>query len=143
MIKAIADIAVLIKVVVKRKRRELFIILVPSLDLVANIAGGIGSYMMLQNSSDWDNLPGYTIGPSVFFAINNFTFMMSHQIFGAQYLKTSFVLPRLFNQAKLEWLLQEPRREKIQSQKHLYFRTGHLTLDRINHATDNIIKEHK
>ena len=68
---------------------------------------------------------------------------MSHQIFGAQYLKTAFVLPQLFNQAKLEWLLHEPRREKIQSPKNLYFRTGHLTLDRINQATDNIIRDQK
>ena len=78
LIKAVVDVIVIIKVVFIRKRRETFIILVTLLDLIANLTATIGSFMLLKTKSDWEDLPKYQPLPSVIFAVNHFTFMMTH-----------------------------------------------------------------
>ena len=93
-----------------RKRREAFILLVPLLDIIANITAISASYLSLKGNYSKEST-------QVLYAINNFSFMMCHQIFGAQYFRTSLILPRLFDHAKLEWLLHEPRNDLVSSPK--------------------------
>ena len=121
-------------VVCKRKRREVFIVLVPLLDIIANMTASVFCYLCFTGY--YGSEPAHTI-----FAFNNFSFMMCHQIFGAQYFRTSLVLPRLFDHAKLEWLLQEPINELGSSPKsdEGQFRVGLLTLENIQTTTESII----
>ena len=94
--------------VVSRKRKEAFIILTPLLMLIGSIANATGCYLILQAGTDIDNLPQYDIATTLIFMVYNFCLMMSHQVFSAQYLKTSLILPKLFDHAKLEYVLQSP-----------------------------------
>ena len=113
IIQVFVDIIVLITVICCRKRREAFIILTPLLMLIGNTCAAVGCYIMLAAEDDLENMPMYQKNTKIIFAVFNFTLMMSHQVFGAQYLGTSLILPKLFDHAKLEWLLHEPRRDLV------------------------------
>ena len=99
---------------------------------VGSIANAIGCYLILQAGKDIDNLPKYSTSTTYIFMIYNFCLMMSHQIFSAQYLKTSLILPKLFDQAKLEYILQSPDQSR-------HFRSGSSILEQIQNATDKIV----
>ena len=40
-------------------------------------------------------------------AFSDACFVIAHWVFGIQYLRTSFVLPVLFQRAKIEWLMTD------------------------------------
>ena len=73
--------------------------------LLGSLANAVGCLIILKNDDDIDGLPMYGKATSIIFMIYNFCQMMSHQVFSAQYLKTSLILPKLFDQAKLEYIL--------------------------------------
>ena len=129
LIQALADLIVLYIAVIKRKRKEMFIILTPLLMLVGNLANAVGCYLILKAGRDIDNLPSYDEATSLIFMVYNFCQMMSHQIFSAQYLRTSLILPKLFDQAKLEHIMTSNDQSRI-------FRTGSSIIDQIQNATD-------
>ena len=136
VILAAVDLVVLYIVVVLRKRKEIFIILTPLLMFFGSIANAIGCYLILQGNRDIDDLPEYDEATSIIFMIYNFCQMMSNQVFSAQYLRTSLILPKLFDQAKLEYILHAPDQNRI-------FRSGSSILEQIESATDQIMKELK
>ena len=100
---ALVSATVLLVVVKIYKRVDWFLVAIPTLMLmygtlsvpknIATIKGGYTAftfpqglkYSILQYTADW-------------------CFHMAHWFFSTQYLHTSLILPRLFTQAKIEWL---------------------------------------
>ena len=92
----------------------MFIILTPIFIMLADVFSFMGVYRVV---SDPDEFEKYQTTVNLFFSINNFFALMSHQVFGAQYLRTSLVLPKLFKAAKLEWVLSDTQNHRLSESK--------------------------
>ena len=102
---AIVGFGVLITVLLVYKRRDWFLITVPSCMFAygaLTIEVGIDSITM-DGEISAPELPRNLIQ----LAIANFGFDMAHWFFSTQYLHTSLILPSLFAEAKVEWLQDE------------------------------------
>ena len=95
--QGICALFVLVALVCYRGRKESFILLTVLCMIMACIAGTIATSMAIK-STLWNveiNEDSTIIG--IIYSINIFFLMMSHQFFGVQYLRTSLVLPKLFD----------------------------------------------
>ena len=63
---------------------------------------------------------------------------MGHWAFGVQYIKTSFVLPILFKQAKLEWLLHDKRVGNVSTISMKSTKIDKLRSELINHGDETV-----
>ena len=114
-IRFIACTVTLFIVVCARRRREAFIILTPIFLMVADVFSFIGVSIILTVTPEEFVRVKTTV--NLLFTINNFFALMSYQVFGAQYLRTSLVLPSLFHEAKLEWVLSEAQGNRLSESK--------------------------
>ena len=95
-----------------RNRKCHLIILTPCFIGAASISSIVASLLFFTMSGDdelWDN--NQDLIRSIF-ALNNFFALMGYQVFGALYLRTSLMLPKLFKEAKLEFFLNDTKKNK-------------------------------
>ena len=85
---------------VVRKRREWFFILTPLFFVMSSIIGLLNSLLTEINKE-----PGNWTKPLD--CMSRQFDIMAHWIFSAQYLRTCLVLPILFVEAKLEWVMDD------------------------------------
>ena len=95
----LGSVLVLYWVHVKRKRKETFVILLPVCFILCS-AFAIPSFLIKLSveESAW-------IIPLA--AANIFFSLIGYWFFAAELLRTSLILPKLFTEAKLEWMLQD------------------------------------
>ena len=90
-IRGLAALTILFVILFLRKRRELFLILTPLFFLLSDIANIIGFYYVLTTNDSSYPTPNLAI--NILLASHIFFVLMGHQVFGAQYLRTSLILP--------------------------------------------------
>ena len=96
----VVSLIVLARVIFIFKRRDWFLILTPAFFLLHGIFYLPYDYLTKNHRSNSIELRN---GLSV---AGYFCYLMGHWTFSAQYLQTAMILPKLFIEAKLEWLLK-------------------------------------
>ena len=95
-----------------RKRLNHLIILTPTFIAAASIASIVASLLFYELSGDDELWDKHEDSIRSIFALNNFFALMGYQVFGALYLRTSLMLPKLFKEAKLEFVLTDTKKNK-------------------------------
>ena len=87
----------------KRKRKEAFLILIPTCFILCSIFA-IPSFLIKLSigESNW-------VIPLA--AANIFFSLIGYWFFAAELLRTSLILPKLFTETKLEWMLKDIKSE--------------------------------
>ena len=99
----LSSIVVLYWVYIKRKRREDFLIVLPMCFILSS-SFAIPSFTikLSKRESSW------TIPLA---AANIFFGLMGYWFFVAELLRTALILPKLFTETKLEWMLKDMKNE--------------------------------
>lgn len=132
-------LVILIIIFFVRKRREMFLILTPLFMLITNISGFTGTVMQLSRNEE---VGEFDMIIKIMFGIYAFFLMMSHWVFGAQYLRTSLILPKLFDEATVDWMVNESKSQLKATGMQSKF-AANLTLEKLQEITDKIVKEQK
>ena len=91
---------ILFVIVFIRRRKEPFLILTPALFILSGIFGALYGILRLYPPLDLDD-HWYLL----FFCADYLFYHLGHWVFTIQYLRTSLILPKLFIEAKFEWVL--------------------------------------
>ena len=87
-----------------RRRKEWFFILTPLFFVISSSSGLANSLIEWNKEDEWNR----TLD-----CLSRQFDIMAHWIFSAQYLRTCLVLPILFIEAKLEWVMDDAQSNKI------------------------------
>ena len=92
----------LLLVIFYYKRRETFLLAIPTLFLAEVFFGGIYWALVLKEVDPCDKTGQCEPIPRVVYTLTVFTSFYPHLLFASQYLKTSMTLPKLLTQAQVE-----------------------------------------
>ena len=102
IIRGSLSLIVLFIVVFVRKRRELFLWMIPLLFAVNNI---LNTYLAINVKPDFSAISEQDYN-QVVLQVANAAFVFAHWVFGSQYLQTSFILPKCFENSHLNLSLE-------------------------------------
>ena len=111
IIIGLTSLIILCVVVLKRRRREIFVVGIPSCFFLNGIAASFLCIVIIKSfhNTSSEYLEKFSNELIWCFVIINFTFPIAQWLFGIQYLKTSLLLPKLLINGKASALIAKIR----------------------------------